>query len=262
MAHLVLPNGHGHGWRPDTPDHRDRYLFQRQLAPKPVPAQFYLDPKYLPAVRDQGQLGSCTGFGTTGALTWGGRHKFKDLDLSPLFAYYQGRVIEASVREDSGCEIRDVVKAAANLGVSREKFCPYNIKRFSVKPSQAAYTSARSHQIKIGYYRTDTVADVLQALLNNMPVVGGYSWFSCFDTPEFERNGVMPIPTAGDKLEGGHCNWVCGFDNERQMLLMQNSYGAGYGANHPMTGERGYIFMPFTYLKEGWADDFWALDHE
>jgi hypothetical protein len=266
MAHLVLPNGKGHGWRPDTPDINDEpHSFKRQAIPKkPVPSSFYLDPTCLSAPYDQGQQGSCTGHGTKGALEWSYRRKRQvSVTLSPAYAYLQARILEASVNEDSGAEIRDVVKGAVNKGVSLLKYAPYSDKVLYKKPTKAADKNALGHQVCFGYHRTDVVDDIVQALLNDMPVIGGYSWFSNLSTADFERTGVMTMPVAGrDKLEGGHCNWACGFDTSSRMFLLQNSYGADFGAKHPISKQGGFVLMPFAYIEQGLADDFWAISHE
>lgn len=249
MAHLVLPNGKGHGWKPDTPDYRDKLM--RGARPRiAVTGPVALKSEYLPAVRDQGQLGSCTGHGVTGGLMYKLRERGRAVELSALYAYYQGRVLEASVDEDAGAEIRDVVKAAAKQGVSTLACWPYRIERFAKKPTKTADRTAQSHQVKVGYYRCLTVDDIVQALAQGMPVVGG---FSCFSNLDANGNGHIPMPAG--VLEGGHCVWFVGADPHTRELKFQNSWAADWG-------EHGYGYLPFDYLAKGLADDFWAIDHE
>lgn len=279
MARLVLPNGFGHGWRRDTPDLRDRRMSRRveEVGRKPVPdTPYFLDPASLSRSGDQGPQGSCTGWGLTQALEWSYKAKRKvDVSLSSAMAYLNGRIIEASVKEDSGCEIRDVVKGAAAQGVCLEKYAPYNAAKLQTKITKQQAQNATFHQVKLGYYRCDDpvgtpgmsvkdqfVDNMIQALLNDMPIDGGYAWFSCLDTADFERNGIMVVPTNKDWLEGGHCNWVCGVDVKARMFLLQNSYGEGFGARHPVTGLGGFLWMPFAYVLNGLWDDAWALLHE
>ena len=59
-------------------------------------------------------------------------------DLSRIFIYYNERVIEHTVNEDSGAMIRDGIKTLAKQGVCTEKRWPYNIKVFTKKPTPAA----------------------------------------------------------------------------------------------------------------------------
>jgi hypothetical protein len=274
MAHLVLPNGRGHGYKPDTFDPND-YPLRKAIHAKSLAAiqsnrpQIWLDPKLLSPTRDQGQQGSCTGHGTVGAEEWSLRfyHK-KEAKLSVADAYLGGRIIEASVKEDSGCEIRDVVKAAAHDGICLEKYMPYNPDKLAQKRTKTSIKNAQAHQIAVGYYRCDnnetnrqaTVDNMIRALDSNMPVVGGYSWLSCLDASSFEQNGVMPEPSG--KLEGGHCNWCCGVDIPSRMFLWQNSYGTDYGAEHPVSKQGGFVIMPFSWVLTGACDDCWAIRHE
>lgn len=253
MAVLVLPSGRGHGWRPDTPSHRD-YLFRDKFtARKAITGPVGLQEAFLPAIRDQGTLGSCTGHGVSGCLMYGLRQRGRKTVLSARYSYYQGRVIEACVPEDSGCEIRDVVKAAVKLGVATEATCPYHpLTHFARKPTKAADKTAQSHQIMVGYYRCLTVDDVLQALDNGMPVVGGFSCFS--NLPQADANGHVPMPGPRDRLEGGHCVMFVRGDPSTREFKFANSWGEW--------GDHGYGYLPFEYLERGLADDFWSISHE
>jgi C1A family cysteine protease len=250
MAKLVLPNGRGHGWKPDTPDHRD-YTLRMRGAFVHVPDVVGLKEEFFPPVRNQGQLGSCTGFGTSGALMYKLRQRKRSTELSALYAYYQARVLEGSVREDAGAEIRDVVKAAANIGIAREKCWPYRPRRFAAKPSAEANKSAAPHQV-VRYYRCDGVEEVLQALAADMPVVFGFSCFS--NLGEADRNGFVPMPGPKDGLEGGHCVWIVKGDQPTRVFRFQNSWGDW--------GDHGFGYLPFAYFENGLADDAWAIDHE
>jgi len=91
-----------YGWLPDLPDHRD--LLYSAIAPKVVrlPKKVDLQAKCSP-VEDQGQLGSCTANSLVGALEFlEKKDRAQFVDLSRLFIYYNGRVIEGTVDQDHG----------------------------------------------------------------------------------------------------------------------------------------------------------------
>ena len=162
------------------------------------------------------------------------------------------------------------MKGAAKSGVCLEKYAPYTDAKLLKKVTQKAARNALFHQVKFGYYRCDDVGGTKQAILDNtiqailadLPVVGGYSWYSCLDTADFQRTGVMAVPTTRDRLEGGHCNWIAGFDVPSRMFVLQNSYGQEFGAKHPKSGQGGFVIMPFAYVLNGIWSDGWAIDHE
>lgn len=272
MAHLVLPNGFGHGWKRDTPNPvQDRRLSAKLTAKKPVPDEYYLKPDAISETRNQGGQGSCVAHAIVGSIEWAARaHLKRGLVLSPAMGYLNGRIIEASVDEDSGLEVRDGIKGAARSGICLDKYAPYTDKKLLKKVSKQAERNALFHQLKVGYYRCDDVGttrdaivdNMIQALLNDMPIPGGYAWYSCLSTADLERTGVMPVPTTRDRLQGGHSNYGCGFDVPSRMFLLHNSYGDKFGAKHPKSGQGGFLLMPFAYVINGIADDFWSILHE
>src|SRR6266568_4205862 len=136
-----------YGWLPDLPDYRDFFYsaVARRLAT--LPSKIDMRSKCSP-VEDQGQLGSCTANALVGALEF---LEIKDgapfVDLSRLFVYYNERVIEGTVDQDSGAFIRDGIKSLAKQGVCPEKEWPYRVRDFTRKPTAKCYSDARKHQI-------------------------------------------------------------------------------------------------------------------
>lgn len=269
--HLLGANGRHGGWLPDRPSHKD-WPLSKKLGPPPMGelASAHLDPETYPAVRDQGQQGSCTGHGTRNALMQRLRARDKVLwsryDLSPAAAYYNGRRLEGSIREDSGAYIRDVVEGAAKWGVSREDDCPYDDRRLVTSLSTKAQTSAKWHQA-LHYYRCDvlgaststTIDNIVRALAAGMPVIFGFACFS--NLGDADRDGYIRLPGPRDSEDGGHCMTIFEADIKQKVFIGPNSWGQGWGAVG-RDGQRGYFILPFDYVSHGLADDFWSVDHE
>src|SRR5450631_1098942 len=100
---LVKRNPQWYGWIPDLPDERD-LVYRAPLARiGPLPAKVDLRAG-CPPVYDQKQLGSCTANAIAGALEFNQmKQQLADVFVpSRLFIYYNERVIEGTVREDSG----------------------------------------------------------------------------------------------------------------------------------------------------------------
>ena len=125
-----------YGWVPDLPDQRDKLYQAPARMVAALPKSVDLRPG-CPEVYDQGQLGSCTANAIGAALQFD-QIKQKQADVfapSRLFIYYNERVIENTVDEDSGAMIRDGIKARQKK-VRRPRRCGRTTSRSS-RPSRA-----------------------------------------------------------------------------------------------------------------------------
>ena len=132
-----VKNSRLYGWKPDVPDQRD-YLYAA-IRPVPVALPPHVDLRLrCSKIDDQGSLGSCTANALVGALEFLElKRKTHFAELSRLFIYYNERVVEHSVKSDSGAMIRDGIKTLAKQGVCIEKSWPYVVTRFDKKPGAA-----------------------------------------------------------------------------------------------------------------------------
>jgi len=241
-----------YGWRPDKPDFRDHVLHFGALGPSILPTVDLRETGHLPSVYDQGQLGSCTGNGTAAAVEYAikaqGKH---DYTPSRLFIYYNERVIEGTVDQDAGAEIRDGIKVVANTGVCDENLWPYDISKFTVKPSDVAYTDAKKGIIK-QYARVPVALHNIQNVLSHkIPIVFGCTLYDSFESDAVAQTGIVPMPSVSENTVGGHCMLIVGYTKDH--FIVRNSWGTGWG-------DGGYCYMPFDYLtNQSLADDFWAI---
>src|SRR4029077_1186493 len=113
------------------------------LAPAQLPAAVDLRPQ-CPPVYDQGELGSCTANAIAGAVQFDEIRSGIAPTWTPsrLFIYYNERVLEGTVGTDSGAQLRDGIKVIAADGVCPEADWPYDISRFTERPSPQAYADA------------------------------------------------------------------------------------------------------------------------
>src|SRR5438309_5417843 len=159
------------GWVPDLPDARD-HLY---AAPAPVlrslPSSVDLRPHFKAHPYDQGQLGSCTGNAIAGAIQFDREKQSLKPDFVPsrLFIYYNERVIEGTVSQDSGAQIRDGIKSVAQQGVPAESDWPYDISKFAQKPPSKAYSDALLDKA-VSYKRVvQTLAQLKSCLASGYP---------------------------------------------------------------------------------------------
>lgn len=254
------------GWKPDKPDLRDH---QMAMAAKPgsLPPKFTLDADFVPKIRDQGNQGSCTGHATRSAVQYKHNENGEPLvELSPRFIYYNGRMIEGLTDQDSGCEIRDVVKGVAKLGACTEKLCPYSDagRSYNQRPTSAAYREGLTDLVTKYESVPQTVGGIKTAISHGNPIVFGFTVYENFMDADTGADGIMREPSGG--TDGGHAVWICGYDDAFDFewtkggVLIGNSWGTDWGATGP-SGTRGYFWMPWTLVTNNdFCDDLWAID--
>ena len=213
---------------------------------EPVAATVDLRPK-CPPVFDQKTLGACSSmagcaaFMMASGVTW---------IPSRLFQYYNERLIEGDVSKDGGAQMRDIGKALSTYGVCPESFEPYVVGNFANQPSAAAYSNALNNKIK-GYYSISTLQQIKQTLQTSQKPVLAY--IKVYDNFESTGSDGMVAMPSGNFL-GGHAVLVVGYSEAGQYLIVRNSWGVGWGKS-------GYCFIPYNFITQGYASDFWYLDY-
>ncbi len=243
----------GCGWVPDLPDARDLLFSAPDEVLAQLPPKVDLRPQ-LPPVYDQGQLGSCTANAIGAAFEFDQRQEGQqDFMPSRLFIYYNERAIEGTVGTDSGAQIRDGMKSIAKLGVCDEMTWPYDIAKFTEKPSAQAYAEGTKH-LALVYRRVLANLHQMQGCLaSGFPFVVGISVYESFMSQQVAETGEVPLPSRNEQLEGGHAVLVVGYDGGAQRFIMRNSWGPGWGM-------QGYFTIPYAYLTDPQlARDFWAV---
>lgn len=241
-----------YGWVPDLPDHRDYLYSAVRPAPRVFPARVDLR-SCCSKVEDQGDLGSCTANALAGGLEFlEKKDKVKFADLSRLFIYYNERVIEHSVRSDSGAMIRDGIKTLARQGVCIETQWPYDVSRFTAKPGAACYKEALDHQIT-SYHRILTLDEMRTCLAEGFPFVFGFTVYESFESEQVSRTGDVNMPKPAECVMGGHAVLAVGYDDAKKRFIVRNSWGTAWGM-------KGYFTMPYAYVADrNLSDDFWTI---
>lgn len=203
----------------------------------------------LPAVYDQGQLGSCT----ANALCAAFQYNVPKFMGSRLFLYYNERNLEGTRTTDSGAYIHDGVRSMTTMGLCSETEWPYDISKFAVKPSTQCYTDAlKDCVVKSTNIRND-MNSMKNSLNSGFPFVVGFLVYSSFETTQVARTGIIPMPTKKDTLLGGHAVLVCGYNDTTQRWTVRNSWGSNWG-------DKGYFYLPYQYLLDSsLCSDLWNI---
>lgn len=240
------------------PDARDfKFSVQLRLAAKqPLPVAVDLRtlyPKFIPAVLNQGSLGSCTANAASNALRFLLRkEKIKDWQPSRLYIYWFSRFLEGTTNEDSGCYIRDVMTAIHTYGVCDETLLPYNVNKYKLKPSNSAVRAATPHTRDFKYLSVDTtLLSIKQCLNAGFPIVFGMDVYESFESEHVTKTGIVPMPdTKLEQLLGGHAITMFGYDDSKKCFIVMNSWGVNWG-------DRGYFYLPYDYLV--YMNDLWTM---
>lgn len=245
-----------YGWVPSRPDHRD-------LQYAPVSGVTRLPTKVdlrenaaMPAVWDQGDLGSCTAHG--GGALFAFLHALQTKETimpARLAIYYNTRDLEGTVQYDSGASVRDCMRAMNKQGVPNEALWPYDTTKFKDKPPKSVYVDGAKHRVTRFEAVDHTKPNLLKhALATGKPVVFGFTVYESFEGAEVAKTGIVPMPGAKESALGGHCVLLVGYDDERSVWIVRNSWG-------PRWGDNGYCYFNYNHLTDAkLAADFWVAD--
>jgi len=248
----VAPALKNFGWKRDLPDPRDfKFKISR---PVELPSSVDLR-KNCPYVYDQGDLGSCTANALGAAFQFEQiKQKKPDFVPSRLFIYYNERVIEGTVNEDSGAMIRDGIKTMVKDGVCPEKMWKYKTWKFKKKPDPECYVTALENQV-LEYLRITphTLYEVKHCLSDGYPISFGFMIFESMMTDHVAKYGVVPVPSNLEKPMGGHAVLAVGYNDKKKALLVRNSWGKQWGID-------GYFWLPYEFVTQNnMSADYWTI---
>lgn len=254
-------------WKPDLPDHRDlKYADHHQplhltdILPKSVDLRAQCSPVF-----DQGDIGSCTGNSLAGAIEFLELRELLQksaiapeefganfVNVSRLFIYWNERVLEGDPKQDGGAQIRDGIKTLASIGVCTEKSWPYNHKDLFHQPSQSCFSEASGHKIS-QYFRLESMDDMKHCLASGFPFAFGFTCYESLDSDAVASTGMLPMPQPDESSIGGHAVLAVGYDDDKQVFIVRNSWGESWG-------DKGYFYIPYAYIgNPDLADDFWKV---
>ncbi len=222
-----------------------------------------------------------------------------NIDASQMFVYYNERVMEDKVDLNAPVYIKDGIKSLFNNGICSEKSWPYpemalpeSIKEVVANgtleeiqqevarvltnheaeihaaiteiPSNQAITQAKKHIIN-RYCKLsidDELTELKYALSKGMPFVFGMMVPKSFYLTA--SSGVMPMPSPDEARLGGHALLAVGYDDNKQVFIVRNSWGKEFG-------DEGYCYIPYEFFtgqfnqgneEQDNTFSYWCLTHE
>ena len=222
-------------------------------------------------IEDQESIGSCTANAGAGLLEFFEKRAFgKYTDASRLFLYKTTRNL-MKLKGDTGAYLRTTMQAMRLFGVLPEEYWEYDIDKYDEEPPSFCYSYAQNYQ-SINFYRLDGNGIKGEALLErirwflnaNLPSMFGFTVFRSI--AQANETGAIPFPGFNDKVAGGHAVMAVGYDNKKKIknmwdsqtletvgaIKIRNSWGKNWG-------EHGYGWLPYEYIRQGLAVDWWSL---
>jgi hypothetical protein len=188
--------------------------------------------------------GNCTGNAIAAAIEYDTSLNGKPFGTpSRLDIYYGERQIEGTVPQDSGAFGRDGFKFAHKVGVIPETDWPYDISKFTEQPPTDTL-----NRHKIGAYKLvpRSMSAMKRVLSNRQTIAFGFSVYDSFESAEVASTGVVPVPTQGERMIGGHEVLAVGYLSAHpDHVLVRNSWGAGWGGPF-----EGYFLFPWTMMLD------------
>jgi hypothetical protein len=217
--------------------------------------------QYCPTPFDQGQLGSCTSNSFCGSyMTLSNKLKTADAGWVPsrLWFYYWERVVENPGQNpqklgDTGGDVVDGMGYVQKNGICSDTLWPYNIAIDDQKPTTAMTSDAAKHKIK-SYYTipiNSALISTLESVVSSgSPVCIAIAVYNSFESQQCASSGMVPLPTPTnyndpndpiDPYLGGHEILIVGYNHEKQLFTVLNSWGADWG-------DKGYCYIPYAYI--------------
>lgn len=259
------------GWLSDLPDPRDftpaspeiraalAKLPRRRSARSALPTAVDLR-EYCTPPQDQGPLRSTSPLAVLGMTTYFERRATgRFVEGSPLFLYRTARKLDG-IAGDNGVGLRATLRALRRFGCPPERHWPYDATRFDAEPEPFAYGFQQEYA-GLRYFRLDdrgmAGGDVLRRVKAFL-AAGFVCICGAVPTMATAKDGDLPYPTKFDAPGGGAAFTVVGYDDRHRIrstkgaLIVRGTQGTNFG-------DGGYGRLPYRFVEEHLACDFWTL---
>ncbi|CAF3912106.1 unnamed protein product, partial [Rotaria magnacalcarata] len=232
-------------WFSDKPSNSSLFGAFRTLSNKELPPSVDMR-QFMTPIEQQGKTNSCVANALAGAYEFLiMKNTKKHVDVSRLFIYYNGRILDGSHKyqmADDGTYISSAIEGLKKFGCCKEELYPFNTAYINQQPPQQCYTEAAKYRIKDSMAVKVELNEMKACLAEGFPFAFGLQLYRSFFQAE-TNGGRVPMPNqqVPDVQEGGHAMLAVGYSNETQCFIVRNSYGDKWG-------DKGYAYIPYRYM--------------
>jgi C1A family cysteine protease len=259
------------GWCPDLPDHRDYSLrneavvtllrrlkiHTRKNAAWPTRVDWR---EYCGPIENQQDLPTSSAHAGVALFQQFERRSSGRLVMpSRMFVNRTAKQLAGSA-SGANVSLRWVFKAIARCGLPAERYWRYDPAQLSSEPEAFLYHFQRDTR-NLRYVRLDSRQMPGQQMLDQVKSFLSAGFFVALGFPvctSVGNDAEIPFPTAADSIVGGQAVTAVGYDDKLRIrsdkgaLLIRNSWG-------PDWGDQGFGWLPYSYVTERLAVDFWTL---
>ena len=168
---------------------------------------------------------------------------------SRMYNYVRSRQLEGTYSNDPtiGCWVISSMRIAHGWGTPTETEWPYDTGRWPPQEPAEIDKAAKAHRI-LAYQRVRTLDECKQVVASQHPVIIALEFN--IDDWQSAPAGLIPMPSQIAALTGAHSIALVGYDDEKELLYVRNSWGERWG-------DCGYGYIPYLYFErfqlEAWT---------